>query len=400
MIFRVRVYNNKSQDETKLKEGDNLRYLFFLVIASIFFGTSAGINIFNFSIYLSEYNLGPASISHILGFDLRGNILIAPFVLLLTTRLGVFNLIILSLFVRNIALALFALSSSEFEWKTSLLLFGMGGFCLYVALFQWINNLAKNEHRATYLSFASVAFGFGISLGPIITIFYGVELENDAFIISILISTLMIFPIYLARKSKPKQIKQTKILVSKIIKFAYLPLICAFASEYVFYTIAEFLPLYSLKLGMEKNQAYMLSAFFTFSGLIFGIPLGMIIDRVNRSKIIILFALAISISAQLIPVVINNILLTGIVFIILSSSINGIIIGGLAILGDRFKGDDFVAANSTLHALSTIGGFAGITITGNAMEKLGNKGFIFSISSLFLVFLALIIFEAYKYKKY
>ena len=68
-------------------------------------------------------------------------------------------------------------------------------------------------------------------------------------------------------------------------------------------------------------------------------------------------------------------------------------------LGDKFRGGNLILANSLVHAISAIGGYAGVRATSSVVDNMGNRGLIFSISSLFLVFLGLLLVEAYKYNK-
>lgn len=399
MIFRPSFLLDKHKSDKGIFEYQSFYPLLMLSFACILYGLSVGINISSFSIFLNNSGMSSDKITLILSKELIGNIAISPFVIILTSYFGVFILMIISLFVRNIALVLFGMGESYDVWSYGMILFGCGGFILYVLIFQWVNYLARNEFRATYLSIASFAFGLGIALGPIMILYFDIIPGKLTFIISIILSSMMIFPIIVISKFAPPNLKQAQIKISKIINFAYIPMICVVTSEYLFYSLSEFMPLYILGNGFDYNYAYLVSAYYYASGLILSIPVGILIDRYNRISAILLFALAILVAIQLVPMFLNNYIVLILVFIILSTSVNGVIIAGLSILGDKFFAEDFISANSTVHALSTLGGYAGITITGNAMTNIGDKGFIFSISSISLVFLAMIVIEAYKEKR-
>lgn len=396
MIFRPNLLLDKDDSDRGIFEFETFYPLLMISLACILYGLSVGINMSNFSLFLSDYSLTAKDITQILSKELLGNILIAPFILFFTSRFGHFKLIIFALIVRNLALFNFILADNFYNLEISMFIFGIGGFALYVCIFQWVNNLADNAFRATYLSIVSFAFGLGISIGPVIILLFKLTDSSLIFGLSIGFSSLMVFPIMMVKKFSPQILKQSNIRISKIISYAYIPMICAISSEYIFYSISEFLPLYILGNGFNKNYAYLLSSYYSIAGLILSIPAGILMDKYDRVKMIIIFSLLIIISIQLIPAFINNIPILMLVFIFLASSVNGVIIGGLAILGDKFRGDDFIFANSGVHALSTLGGFAGVSITGNAMSEMGDKGFIFSISSLFLVFLAMLVIEVYR----
>ena len=325
-----------------------------------------------------------------------GNIFIAPFVLIILSRLGIFRFMLFSTILRGIALIIFGMSDSPICWKFSMFFFGVGGFCLYVALFQWVNSLTNDKNRAFYISIASVAFGAGIGAGPLIILYFSVPLGQTTFTVSVLICMLMLVPLKTVEYSAPNYLRQSKISVTKILHYAYIPMICALACEFIFFSISEFMPIYLMGQGKSHTDSYLLSSVFTYSGLILAIPVGLLMDRLGRIYMIMIFALAISVAIQILPNVVDNQILLPVLFAIISTSINGIRIGGLAVLGDKFKSQDYLAANSTVQALSTIGGFSGVYTTGMAMDRLGDKGFIFSISSLFLVFLFLLAINTIK----
>jgi len=105
-------------------------------------------------------------------------------------------------------------------------------------------------------------------------------------------------------------------------------------------------------------------------------------------------AAGIMIFIQLLPYSLENTYLTFLIFSPLSACLNGIIIGSLAILGDKFRGKDFMTANTIVYAISAIGGYTGIACTGNAMAMLEKGGLVYSISSLYSVFFMMLVLEA------
>jgi MFS family permease len=394
MIFSQNLV--KSQNQNIPEDNSSFYALLMLGIASFFYGTSVGMNLSSFGFFLKSHNQSSLEISHILSFEMAGNIFVAPFVLILSTKFGIFRFMLFSSVLRGIALVIFGISDTPSLWEFSMFMFGVGGFGLYVALFQWVNFLSKDRNRAFYISVASVAFGSGIGSGPLIILYFDIQLGQITFIISVLICMLMLAPLKMIEYSSPSYLRQSKISVTKILHYAYVPMICALACEFIFFSISEFMPIYLMGQGKSHTDSYLLSSVFTYSGLILAIPVGLLMDRFGRIYMIMIFALAISASIQILPNIVNHEILLPVLFAIISTSINGIRIGGLAVLGDKFKSEDFLAANSTVQALSTIGGFSGVYTTGLAMDMLGDKGFIFSISSLFLTFLFLLVLSTRK----
>ncbi len=392
MIFRPSPNLSTQNMTLPLYDKGTFSTLVILSIACFFYGISVGINLSNFAIYLSSFHISTKEVSQILSLEILGNIGMAPFMALLTRRLGIAHLIIVSLVLRNFFLLIFGLSTSEFGWSTGMIGFGLFGFSLYTAIFQHINIIAINQYRGTYISVASVLFGLGIALGPILVSFIGIA-GSETFIVSVIISSLMIIPLLFLNNSKAKLYQFRAINITKLLKFAHIPIMCAVAGEFAFYSMLEFLPVYTTDLDKGSSEALMLVSYFGLSGLLLGIPLGILIDKCDRIKMIMLFTFGVSTLIQLVPFVIHDTLLTFMIFSPLSACMNGTIICGLVIIGDKFCGNDFVAANSTIQAIGMIGGYAGIRCTGNAIELVGGDGLIYSITSVFLVFCGMLFLE-------
>ena len=139
----------------------------------------------------------------------------------------------------------------------------------------------------------------------------------------------------------------------------------------------------------------MLISYFSLSGLILGIPIGMMIDKFERIKMVMIFTLGMSVLIQLVPLVMHDTLLTFLVFSPLSACMNGIVICGLVIIGDKFSGNSFVAANSMIQAIGMIGAYAGIRCTGSTIELVGPEGLIYSVASVSLACFGMLLIERY-----
>lgn len=375
-----------------------LKSLFLISCICFFYGLSAGINIHGFGLFFEKFDLSSIQISRIFSIDIVGGISISSFVMLLTYNLGLYRIIVFALFLRNIAVIIFLFSVSYEIICCSMFFFGIAGFIIYTSIFQWANYLTVDKVRATYIAVVITAFGLGIALGPVLLVLTNLEVETTLWI-SIMISFFILVPLAYLKNSAPIFTEYKPIKISYLIYSARIPIICAFAADYIFYAIQTFLPEFVMSYGYLQQKAYLIMGYFGLSGLLLSIPFGIILDRYNRIRILMLFSLAIAVCMQIMPQVINNINYTLILFLILSSSLNGIIICVFTMLGDKFRGGNLILANSLVHAISAIGGYAGVRATSSVVDNMGNRGLIFSISSLFLVFLGLLLVEAYKYNK-
>ncbi|MDX1916713.1 MAG: MFS transporter [Rickettsiaceae bacterium] len=394
MIFRPGTNLSSQNAATPLYNKNSFVILILLAPACFFYGISAGINLANFAIYLGTFHLSTSEITQILAFDIIGNVMMAPLMPFLIRYFGIKKFIILSIILRNVFLFLFGFAWSYSGWVLSMFGFGLFGFSLYTTIFQLINMIASNEYRGTYLSVASVLFGLGMSLGPIINSFFNLESSYD-FAISALIATLMIIPVYFLPKSIDYPYSLHAINITKLLKFSHISIMCAIVGEFTFYSMHEFLPVYTIESDKGQSEAFMLISYFSLSGLMLGIPIGMIIDRFERIKIIMILVLGISALIQLLPFAMHDTFFAFLIFSPLSACMNGVIICGLVIIGDKFRGHEFVAAHSTIQAIGMVGAYAGIKCTGRTIELVGADGLIYSVASVSLICFAMLLIERY-----
>lgn len=392
MIFRPTLNLSKSKSKKSIFQHSTFTVLVLLAVSCFFYGLSVGVNTSSFTIFLTINKIHTKEITKILSTEIVGYIIMAPFMMILSSKIGIKRLVLVSLVFRNLFLGIFGFGNDITYLYMGMLGFGIFGFALYVSIFQWVNSLADDENRATYLSIASVLFGLGIALGPLLLALFEVGVSQTSFKISIALSFIMAIPIFLIHDEN-KLNANPPISMTKILKFAYVPIICSIASEYVFFALHEFLPLFALRHGKNQYDAYLINAFFGLSSLIFVIPIGILFDKFDRIKVVVCCAAGIMIFIQLLPYSLENTYLTFLIFSPLSACLNGIIIGSLAILGDKFRGKDFMTANTIVYAISAIGGYAGIACTGNAMAMVEKGGLVYSISSLYSVFFMMLVLE-------
>jgi MFS family permease len=141
------------------------------------------------------------------------------------------------------------------------------------------------------------------------------------------------------------------------------------------------------------KDAIMINAYMIAGNILLTIPIGMALDRFNKigSLVAILIATAMAIAA--IPFVITSKMLTIIVFLILSAATGGIYVTGISMLTDKFHTKNLVMANTVMLMMNAIGGFAGVSATGAAIQYWGHQGLIISLFVLVFFFLLFVVYS-------
>jgi MFS family permease len=368
------------------------KVIFCIAIAAIFYGISIGINVSTFSLILDGAGFSKSKIGEILSSEMISTFFIAPFIPMMIRRLGIFKVISIALVVRNLFLVLFGYSTTQLMWSSSIFIFGAGGLLLVISFQIWINKITDQKNRATYFGILNASVAFGIAIGPILTGFLGMQANLACLILSSL-SCLMIFPIlYGIREFAPKIQQEISLPFSQIVDKARIPIISGLLVDYIFFSLSTYIILYSVSNGASLGDSRILISYMVISKIFFDIPIGMIIDKFDRNFVMLFCACGVLISAQLLPYVIGSKMII-LLFAFWGSFVSGIYISAISNLGDNFRGNNLVTANSALFIMNSLGAYTGIYATGYAIDYFGDYGLIISISAVTSMFILLNIFS-------
>ena len=381
------VFTNESNDHKSY-------VIAIIALILMFYGVSVGINITGFALFLNQEGFSKMQIGHILSMELAGNLMIAPILPKISEYLGIFKVSIIALIARSICLVMFAQSSGLQEYMMWLFCFGVSGFSLFASIQYWGASIANGNNKSTIISLFNVAFGAGIACGIIFLLFKSDTISSDLFYTSVLFSIVIFIPIFLTKNFVPKHgEKITHASPSKIIQYAQIPILCGLVANYILLALGNFVVLYAIDSGVEYKDAIMINIYMIAGNILFTIPIGMALDRFNKyiSLIVILIVTVAAIAA--IPFVITSKVLTIAVFLTVSATTGSIYVIGISMLTDKFRAQNLVMANTVMLMMNAIGGFAGVSATGAAIQYWGNQGLIISLFVLIFFFLLFVVYS-------
>jgi MFS family permease len=361
--------------------------ILFIALAGFLYGNSIGINLISLPLFLNNLGFYKADIAYILSFEMVAIFFAAPFLQNIINYFGFFKTIIVSLIVRNIFLLMLGCSQSKFIILLNIFIFGIGGYVLFACFQVWVNQITNLYNRGKSFGVLNAAFALGTACGPVILNIAQISPGPHSILTSVIIASFIIIPVSLIKFSMPRFKASSDIPFNKLLNIVQIPVMCGFIVEFVFYGIGDFIVLFGISHGLSQAEAILLVSYMVFSSVIFDIPVGYIVDKINRQNLIIIFTIIALIAFQLIPYVILNKPQTIALFALISSSVSGIYICGMSLLGDKFQGSDLVAANSLLSIMNAAGAFSGIAFTGIAIDYFGDDGLIISLTLTFAIFL-------------
>jgi len=118
-----------------------------------------------------------------------------------------------------------------------------------------------------------------------------------------------------------------------------------------------------------------------------------VLDRFNKSISLIVILIFTVAAIAAIPFVITYKILAILVFLAVSAATGSIYVIGISMLTDKFRAQNLVMANTVMLMMNAIGGFAGVSATGMAIEYWGNQGLVISLFVLIFFFLLFVIYS-------
>jgi MFS family permease len=362
-----------------------------IIIAVFLYGCSVGIDFVIIPIMFENAGLDKTTIGMIFALELSTILIVAPFLPKIISKFGIIKWIIIAVFLRNIPLLALPLYHSKYYWAMLMFVCGFGGCCMFSTMQIWINSIASNENRGTVIGIVSAFFAAGIAVGPVIINY----IDNHGvipFAVSAGISSLMLFPLLIGKKILPENINNIKTPIKEIIRKAPIPIIGGMLCDFVYFSFSGFLVLFGTAHGLLEDQAALLISYLVIGSIILDIPVGWLSDKVNRGVLIATCILLILATIMLLPMVITNSLYSALVLAVLCGCLGGIFTSSLSILGDKYRGNDLITANSAFAVINCLGGVMGFVITGIATDIFGKNGIVYSISLACIIALLFSVF--------
>lgn len=385
MLFGTQLLN-KNESQTYV--------IAIIAFILMFYGISVGINLTGFALFLNHEGFSKLEIGRILSMELAGNLMIAPILPKISEYIGIWKLMIVALIARSLCLIMFAESTGAHEYMIWLFGFGVSGFTLFASVQYWGTTIANGSHKSTIISIFNVAFGIGIASGVALLLLKSETISSELFYISVLFSTVVFVPIFLSKNLLP--IHSESIIYtspSKVIQYAQIPILCGLVANYILLSLGNFIVLYAMNHGVTYKNAIMINIYMIAGNILLTVPIGMMLDRFNKSVSLIIILVFIVAAISAIPFVITSKLLTIIVFLVISAATGGIYVIGISMLTDKFQAQNLVMANTIMLMMNAIGGFAGVSATGAAIEYWGNQGLIISLFVLIFFFLLFVVYS-------
>jgi hypothetical protein len=302
-----------------------------------------------------------------------GFICCAPFVPVITRRLGPARTVLASACLGAAVLAAIGATYSLIPWFPLRFLLGVVVLPLYIVSEVWIIELAPVELRGRILGIYTSVISAGFALGPFALIFVGTEgwppfLTGLAAFLTCGLTLLAI-----RRRLPAIDHGGEAASVRSFLPLAPVLLLAVYTTAALEQVSFSLLPVYGLAHGLSTVTMSALITVLIAGNIALQLPLGIAAERWPVQNVLAACAAATTLGAALVPLLIETPLIWPLLFVWGAMSF-GLYTLALVDLGVRFTGSMLVAGNAAFALMWGIGGITGPSATGAVMNAIGVEG--------------------------
>ena len=264
---------------------------------------------------------------------------------------------------------------------------GMAISALFVLSESWIVKFADPGSRGKVVAIYGAALAASFGAGPALISVIGID-GWAPFMIGAAVLLAAMIPIAMVRDDRPAAEEHAG--WSDIVKF--LPVAPVLLSAVFMFAVLDaatlsLIPVYGVRLGYDVATAANLLTVLIAGNVVLLVPIGWLIDTVNRRVVLAGLAGVTMVLLAITPLVATTWAVWPVLFVAGATGY-GIYTCALAMLGDRFTGHELIAGASAFGTMWGSGALLGSLIAGAAMNAFGPHGLPLSLAVCFVVFLA------------
>lgn len=256
-------------------------------------------------------------------------------------------------------------------WLALRVLIGMGMMCQYMVLESWLNEQAGPGERGKVFSGYMTASYLGLALGQVVLVL-SPDLGVDKLMLVAICYALCLVPVAVTGKIHPAPLKPAPLEPTFFIQRIPQSLTTTLVAGLVIGSFYGLAPLYASAQGLPTERIGLFMACCIFAGLIAQWPIGWLSDRHDRSWLIRVVAIALTLAAlplAVLPHVPPVVLLPlGLIASLLQFVLYPL---AVALSNDHIEGERRVSLSAMLLVTFGIGACIGPLLVGALMNLVG-----------------------------
>ena len=381
--------------DQSLSKADLRRSLVAIYAAAAAFGLMLGLSSPLLSLILESRNVGSSMIGLNGAVASLGFLASAPLILVLVRKLGIIRFIAATVIISTVSLLLLRAIDDLTAWFALRFMLGAATSGLFVVSETWINQIADPLSRGRTIGIYVTVITAAFAAGPMIIPYTGTDTWAPFIIgaLVILISGAAFIPV---RKIAPKFEDRQSVGLFSFFRVAPTLMAAVAVVALIDGAMIVHLAVYGLRLETSLTIATAMVSAFLIGNIVFQVPLGWLADRLNGYRVLAICAVVGVLCSMAITVFAPNQYIILPFLMILGGFTYGLYTIALTLLGERFYGNNLVAANAAFAIMWGVGGIAGPTLGGMAMDKMGPQGLPLTIVITCSLFLIMLVFHHLK----
>ena len=364
-----------------------------ILASSILVNFATGMTAVILPVTLENNGIGTTLIGLCLSLELVAVFVVSRVLTPLMAKIGMGKTLIFATVLRTLALFLLSQYSNFYIWCALIFVYGFGSLMYLIALQSWINSIGFEKHRGLVVGLFGTSISVGMALGPLLFQFIPIEGEL-AFFIAAGFSAAAYIPLLLVTPLIPRIKKRAGAGLWHIVKTSPAIMGAGVFSGVMIFGILYFIVLYGVRNELTAENAAFLLTVFMAGSILLEMPISSLSDRFDRRYVIIVAVFMSMVCATYLPIAIYTDYLSWVLLFIWGGVSGAIYSICIAMVGERYVGDELVTANSAYALMDAVGGIIGTAMVGLAMTLFGADGL------PYVIVLAGIIYFTYALTRY
>ena len=310
-----------------------------------------------------------------------------PFIPSAARRLGVARLLLGSLLVGAASLALFTVTDDYYVWLMLRFVEGMAVTVMFVLSEFWITTATPEGRRGLAIGVYVTTLAAGFAVGPLVLAITGTA-GNLPFLIAAALFAGSTIPLVLNARGAPRLEERSGRSFLFFLMAAPAATLAALLHGSIEVAGMSLLPVYALRAGASIAEGALFASLFIVGNSALQLPIGLVADRVDRRRLLVVLALAGLGGAALLAVLgIRSVRLFEVLLLIWGGIVGALYPVGLGELSSRFRGADLASANSAYVMTYAAGMLVGPPIIGAGLDGMPPSGFFWAVAGLIALYL-------------
>ncbi len=314
-------------------------------------------------------------------------LLCAPLIPALARKISVIRTLLAALWGGGVALLGFTLTDDYAAWLVLRFAVSAAVTVLFVLSEYWIGTAAARHSRGLSIGLYATSLGVGFAVGPLLLSVVGTR-GNIPFLAGALLFWLASVPLVVSGRGAPALVDIGRVPFRRF--FSQAPAVMAAGLLHGAIEVAGIglLPVYALRAGAGVAHSALFASLFVLGSSALQVPLGLLSDRVDRRKLLIVLALLGLAGTLLLAVLdLRTTLLFEAVLFLWAGTVGGFYPVGLAQLGAIYRDGALAGANAAFVMSYSLGMLVGPPLVGLGLDLLPPGGFFLAMGAMIAAYL-------------